>query len=39
MEKKDCFNCGQSMVTDEDKLFCVAHQKIVNDEDVCEDYN
>jgi hypothetical protein len=37
--KKDCFSCSQSMVTDGDKLFCVIHQKEVEDDGYCDDYN
>lgn len=37
--KKDCFTCGQSMVDEDDKLFCVVHKKIVQDEETCEEYN
>ena len=36
---QDCLSCGQSMVTDEDNLFCVFHQKEVNDDGYCEEYN
>lgn len=36
---KDCLSCGQSMVTDNDELYCVVNKKIVKDEDTCEDYN
>lgn len=36
---KDCMSCVNSHVTDEDKLYCIVHEKIVKDEDTCEDYN
>ena len=37
--EKDCFSCGQSMVTEEDELFCMVHQRIVKDNEACEDYS
>lgn len=36
---KDCMSCSNSSVTDEDELFCIVHKKIVNDEDICDEYN
>ena len=36
---KDCLSCGQSMVTDDDKLFCVVKEEIVEEDNVCSDYN
>lgn len=36
---KDCMNCSNSMVTDEDELFCVIKQKIVPDDGYCDEYN
>lgn len=36
---KDCMSCSHSMVTDDDKLYCLIKNKIVKDEDNCEDYN
>ena len=38
-EFEDCCGCANSMVTDEDKLKCILKQKIVKDDDICEDFN
>lgn len=36
---KDCLSCARSLSTEDDKLFCVIKQQIVEEDDVCEDYN
>jgi hypothetical protein len=36
---RDCLSCSHSGVTEDDELYCVIHQKIVKDEDVCNEYN
>lgn len=36
---KDCLSCGHSGVTEDDELWCSLKQKIVNDDDFCEDHN
>jgi hypothetical protein len=36
---KDCMSCSYSGVDDDDELYCALHQKMVKDNDVCEDYN
>lgn len=37
--KPDCFNCANTFVDDEDKLYCVLKQKYVDKNEVCEDWN
>lgn len=37
--EKDCLSCSNSGVTEEDELYCVIKQEIVNEDDVCEEYN
>lgn len=41
LENKDriCFRCSNAFVTDEDKLYCIEKQRIVNDEDSCSQFN
>ena len=34
-----CMFCGQSMVTDEGNLYCVEHNKIVMEDETCEEFN
>jgi hypothetical protein len=34
-----CFYCSNSMVTEENELYCVIKEKIIQDEEMCEDYN
>lgn len=36
---EDCCNCGHSMVTDYDELWCSIKEEIVQDDGYCEDYN
>jgi hypothetical protein len=36
---KDCMSCANSMVTEDDELFCIIFQTIVDDHDDCEHYN
>lgn len=39
-ELKDCMSCANAFVDDENFLHCVMHEgKIVNDNDVCDDWN
>lgn len=35
---KDCLNCANSGVTDEDELWCVIKQEVVQEDGYCEDY-
>lgn len=35
----DCFNCNNSGVDEDDKLWCSLHQKTVEDNEKCEDWN
>ena len=37
--KPDCFNCANTFVDDEDRLYCVLKQKYVDEDEVCEDWN
>lgn len=37
--KPDCFNCANTFVDDEDRLYCVLKQKYVDENEVCEDWN
>ena len=36
---KICLHCGHSGVTDDDELYCPIKEKIVKDDDTCEEYN
>jgi hypothetical protein len=38
-EEHVCFNCANAFVTDDDKLHCIVKDKIVKDDDSCEEYN
>ncbi|SNR95912.1 hypothetical protein SAMN05446037_100296 [Anaerovirgula multivorans] len=36
---RDCLACGHSMLTDcDDRLYCVLHEKIVREDDVCTEF-
>lgn len=37
--KKDCLSCSNSMSTEDDELYCVMKQKIVEEDYVCEEHN
>lgn len=39
MCNQDCFNCGHSMVTDQDELYCAIKSEIVQDDGHCDEYN
>lgn len=39
MIERNCFNCGSSMVTDEDELYCPLLEKVVKDTDICDECN
>ena len=34
-----CFYCSNSVVTDDDELFCLIKKEIVEDENTCDEYN
>ena len=36
---KACLSCSKSYSTCEFELFCIVKQKIVQEDDTCEDYN
>lgn len=38
-DKNICFYCGESMVNDEDKLYCPVKGRIVKDDETCEECN
>lgn len=35
----DCFSCGHSGVTEDNELFCVVKQEIVEEDGYCKDFN
>lgn len=41
--QKDCFSCANAFVDDDDRLHCMApghnHEDVVDDDNVCEDWN
>ncbi|MDR4324022.1 hypothetical protein FOS03_25975 [Bacillus paranthracis] len=37
--KKDCLNCGNSLSDDDNNLYCSVHQKIVDEDEKCDEYN
>ncbi|MFK4380212.1 hypothetical protein ABH948_005662 [Bacillus sp. RC218] len=37
--KEDCLNCGNSLSDDDNNLYCSVHQKIVNEDEKCDEYN
>lgn len=38
-ETRDCLSCSNSGVTENDELFCVVKQEIVQEDGYCEEYN
>lgn len=38
-ELKDCLGCGNSMVMENDELYCVLLKKTIEGDNVCNDYN
>lgn len=37
--KRNCFNCSHSGVTENDEFWCALHQKVVQENETCEDWN
>lgn len=38
-ECKDCLICSNSYITLEDELYCAIHNKKVEEDGICDDYN
>ena len=37
--EKLCINCGHCMILEENDLYCVEHQKVVQEDETCEEFN
>ncbi len=37
--KEDCLNCSNSLSDDDNNLYCSVHQKIVDEDEKCDEYN